>query len=56
MSDPNQVYTAAESGAFVQLLTLTPTGSGPLEGLSFGVKDLIDLGGLVTGCGRGCSH
>jgi Asp-tRNA(Asn)/Glu-tRNA(Gln) amidotransferase A subunit family amidase len=56
MSGLNQVYAAAESGAFVQTLTLRPIGSGPLEGLSFGVKDLIDLGGLITGCGRGCSH
>jgi amidase len=43
---------AAESGAFVQLLKLEPTGSGALDGLSFGVKDLFDLGGCVTGGGN----
>ena len=27
-------------------------GSGPLDGLSFAVKDIIDVGGHVTGCGN----
>jgi amidase len=51
MSVPGRI-NAAEAGAFVQLLKLEPTGSGPLDGLSFGVKDLIDIGGYVTGCGN----
>jgi len=52
MADAPKAFTAAESNAFIQLLTLLPTGSGPLDGLRFGVKDLIDLGGYVTGCGN----
>ena len=51
MPDPGKI-TAAECGAFVQLLKIEPTGSGPLDGLRFGVKDLIDIGGYVTGCGN----
>lgn len=31
---------------------LAPTGSGPLDGLRFAVKDLIDVEGLVTGGGN----
>jgi hypothetical protein len=34
--------TMAASGAFAQLLKFEPTGSGPLDGLHFGVKDLFD--------------
>jgi amidase len=41
-----------ESGAFVERLRLDPTGSGPLDGLNFAVKDLMDLKGYVTGCGN----
>ncbi len=44
--------TAAQSGAFVELLQIEPTNSGPLDGLRFGVKDLFDIGGYVTGCGN----
>ncbi|MFA4903687.1 MAG: hypothetical protein WC600_13210 [Desulfobaccales bacterium] len=32
---------AAESGAFVQLLKIEPTGSGPLDGLNFGVRTFL---------------
>jgi amidase len=42
----------AEGNAFVQSIEVDPTGSGPLNGLSFAVKDLIDLGGHKTGCGN----
>ena len=53
---PNQEslmsISVAESGAFVETFTLAPTGSGPLEGLSFAVKDIIDVGGYRTGCGN----
>lgn len=44
--------TVAESGAFIHLTKPEPTGSGLLDGLSFGVKDLIDIQGYVTGCGN----
>jgi amidase len=39
-------------GAIVARLDLPPTNSGPLDGLRFGVKDLIDIAGTVTGCGN----
>lgn len=38
----------APSGDFV----LEPTGSGPLNGLTFAIKDLFDVAGRVTGCGN----
>jgi len=44
--------TIMESGAFVEAFDLAPTGTGPLDGLRFGVKDLIDVVGRVTGCGN----
>lgn len=31
---------------------LAPTGSGPLDGLTFAIKDLFDVAGRVTGCGN----
>jgi amidase len=41
-------------GAFVPVprARLEPTASGPLDGLTFGVKDLIDVAGHVTGAGN----
>jgi amidase len=42
----------AESRAFVETFQLRPTKSGPLDGLSFAVKDLIDIAGHKTGCGN----
>jgi Asp-tRNA(Asn)/Glu-tRNA(Gln) amidotransferase A subunit family amidase len=42
----------AEGKAFVESVEVDPTGSGPLDGLSFAVKDLIDIGGHKTGCGN----
>ncbi len=41
-------------GAFMpgERLTLPPTGMGPLNGLSFGSKDIFDIAGHVTGCGN----
>jgi len=44
--------TFEQSGAFIDRFTLTPTKSGPLDGLKFAVKDLIDVAGRVTGCGN----
>jgi amidase len=52
MSSTVPKYSLEESGAFVEHLRLDPTGSGPLDGLTFAVKDLIDLKGYVTGCGN----
>lgn len=48
-SDPSAL---SPEGAIVAWLDLLPTGSGPLDGLRFGVKDIIDLAGTVTGCGN----
>jgi amidase len=42
----------AEGNAFIESIEVDPTGSGLLEGLSFAVKDLIDLEGHETGCGN----
>jgi amidase len=44
--------TVAQSNAFVTTFDLSPTGSGPLAGLRFAVKDTIDVAGLKTGCGN----
>jgi amidase len=41
-----------ESGAFIERFTVEPTGQGPLDGLTFAVKDLIDVAGHHTGCGN----
>lgn len=41
-----------ESGAFIGRFTLPPTKDGPLSGLTFAVKDLIDVAGHPTGCGN----
>lgn len=38
--------------AIVAALDLPPSGVGPLDGLRFAVKDLIDVAGAVTGCGN----
>jgi len=51
MQDSHEI-TAEESGAFIQMFEIEPTGSGPLDGLCFAVKDLIDVRGYVTGCGN----
>jgi amidase len=41
-----------QSGAFIERFTLPPTQSGPLDGLSFAVKDIIDVAGHRTGFGN----
>jgi len=45
---------AADFGAFVPgpRASATPTGTGPLDGLTFAVKDLIDVAGTRTGGGN----
>jgi amidase len=48
----NEPFTVEDSGAFVELFELPPTSTGPLDGLRFAVKDLIDVVGRTTGCGN----
>ena len=47
-----QSITFEESGAFIERFTIPPTHTGPLDGLTFAVKDLIDVAGHHTGCGN----
>jgi amidase len=42
----------AASGAFVETFVVEPKHPGILDGLSFAVKDLIDVEGRKTGCGN----
>src|ERR1051325_10702007 len=44
--------TVAQSNAFVATCDLQPTASGQLDGLTFAVKDTIDVAGFKTGCGN----
>jgi amidase len=44
--------TVEESGAFMASFEVAPTGTGALDGLTFAVKDLIDVAGRVSGCGN----
>ncbi|CAM3659345.1 MULTISPECIES: amidase [Saccharibacillus] len=40
-------------GAFVDRhVELAPTGSGPLDGLTFAVKDVFDIQGVISGAGN----
>src|SRR5436309_7997242 len=48
----SSTITVDESNAFVTRFDLSPTGSGPLNGLCFAVKDVIDVAGYKTGCGN----
>src|SRR4051812_18447426 len=41
-----------QSGAFIETFTLAAAKDGPLRGLTFAVKDLIDVAGYRTGCGN----
>src|SRR4051794_19272950 len=47
-----QTFSHEQSGAFIERFTLPPTNDGPLRGLKFAVKDLIDVAGHPTGCGN----
>lgn len=38
--------------AFADIFTLEGKASGPLNGLTFGAKDLFDVAGYATGCGN----
>lgn len=44
--------SAAPVEGFIARLDRAPTGSGPLDGLGFGLKDLYDVAGRVAGCGN----
>jgi amidase len=48
----NSTITVAQSNAFVATFEVLPTGSGLLDGLRFGVKEVIDVAGWKTGCGN----
>lgn len=39
-------------GAFIDRINVQPLGNGTLDGLTFAVKDVIDVAGTVTGCGN----
>lgn len=45
-------YSIQESGAFVEIVKLPPTAPGPLDGLRFAMKDIIDLAGHRSSCGN----
>src|SRR4051812_40938328 len=47
-----QTISLEKSGAFIEKFTLPATNDGPLRGLRFAVKDLIDVAGHRTGCGN----
>src|SRR3954453_5635889 len=47
-----QSISVEQSGAFIEKFTLPATNDGPLRGLRFAVKDLIDVAGHRTGCGN----
>ncbi len=54
MAEPDAGRSPDPFGAFVPggLLDRPPVGQGPLHGLDFAVKDLIDVAGTVTGGGN----
>ena len=43
-----QTISPEQSGSFIEKFTLPPTNDGPLRGLRFAVKDLIDVAGHTT--------
>src|SRR5215213_4753953 len=47
-----QTISHEQSGAYIERFTLPATKDGPLRGLTFAVKDLIDVAGHRTGCGN----
>jgi amidase len=52
MARTKRPVTATESGAFVETIELGSIATGPLDGLNFAVKDLIDIASHKTGCGN----
>ena len=55
---PMKKYDYRSSNAFVEVIEIPPYQSGPLDGLSFAVKDNIDLAQQRTSYGRnrGATH
>ena len=51
-TSPEVSTGAVEGDVFVESVEVDPTGSGSLDGLSFAVKDLIDIGDHKTGSGN----
>ncbi|MCG6206585.1 amidase [Rhodopseudomonas sp. HC1] len=53
-AEPRVMRHSNDVGAFVPgpLLQVAATAQGPLDGLSFAVKDLIDVAGTITGGGN----
>ncbi|MCX6972384.1 MAG: amidase [Verrucomicrobia bacterium] len=49
---PHSNISVSASRAFVEVFELPPTGSGPLDGMRFAIKDLIDVAGWKTGSGN----
>jgi amidase len=47
-----ELISIEQSGAFVETFSISPAGDGPLAGLRFAVKDIIDVAGRCTGCGN----
>lgn len=47
----SKAYSVKDSRAFVEAFTRAPYGSGPLDGMTFAVKDNIDLAGTRTSYG-----
>src|SRR3954466_8915882 len=47
-----QTLSIDQSGAFIDTFSIGPSKDGPLSGLTFAVKDLIDVAGYRTGCGN----
>jgi len=52
MTSPEMTRRITESNAFVEIFILEPKAAGPLDGLVFAVKDLIDVEGRKTSCGN----
>lgn len=52
MNETTGAIQIAESGAFVETFDIEPKGSGLLDGLEFAAKDLIDVEGYKTSCGK----
>jgi amidase len=51
-----QTVSVEQSGAFIEKFSLPATADGPLAGLRFAVKDLVDVAGHSTGCGNPTWH
>ena len=52
MSISSNHHTVETSRAFVEVMKIHSKGSGPLDGLKFAVKDIIDIAGYKTACGN----